>query len=118
MSVRVLVVEDDALIAMELAAIVTEMGCTVIGPVGQFTRALALADASALDAALLDVNLHGQTSEKVAIILAGRRIPFAFVTAYSSALKDGVFANRPIARKPFQREDIQNIIRGLVPGTG
>jgi hypothetical protein len=40
------------------------------------------------------------------------------VTAYSSALKDGVFANRPIVRKPFQREDIQNIIRGLVPGTG
>src|SRR5262249_15192585 len=102
---------------MELAAIVAEMGCTVIGPVGQLTRALALADASALDAALLDVTLHGRSSEKVAILLAGRGIPFAFVTAYWPAVREGAFAERPVVRKPFVPSDIQDVVRVLLPDT-
>ena len=114
MPVRVLVVEDDALIAMELAAIVEEMGCTVLGPVGSLTRALALAGASALDAALLDLNLRGQSGEEVAALLAGRGIPFAFVTAYWSAVEEGGFAARPVVRKPFQPTDIQNVLRALL----
>jgi CheY-like chemotaxis protein len=114
--VRVLIVEDVALLAMELAAIVEEMGCTVVGPVGQLTRALAEADAGVLDAALLDLNLHGQSSEKVAILLAARGIPLAFVTAYSPAVKASAFGHRPIVQKPFQPADIQNVLRKLLPG--
>ena len=113
---RVLIVEDEALIAMEIAAIVAEMGYTVVGPVGHLTRALALADASAFDAALLDLNLHGASSEKVAIRLATRGIPFAFVTAYWPALEDGVFNGRPVVRKPFQPADIQNVLQMLLRG--
>jgi len=114
-SVRVLIVEDDALIAMELAAIVEEMGCTVVGPAGQLARALGLADASAFDAALLDLNLGGQSGEQVAAVVAGRGIPFAFVTAYWPALQEGPFAGRPVVRKPFQPADIQTCLRALVP---
>ena len=110
------IVEDDLLIAMELAEIIEEMGCTVVGPVGQLTRALAQADSSALDAALLELDLHGQSSEKVATLLSERGIPFAFVTAYSAALDTTVFDRRPVVRKPFHREDIQDVVRMLLPG--
>lgn len=80
---RILVVEDTFMLADELNELLTELGCVIIGPVARASEASDLAGTHALDGALLDVNLsRGETSFSVAESLAGRQIPFVFITGY------------------------------------
>lgn len=93
---RVLVVEDEALVAMELTRVLTAAGAEVVGPAGAIEEALDLLDGHAIDRALLDVNLGGRLITPVARALAGRRIPFVYLTGYQEPDVDG----GPILRKP------------------
>src|SRR3954463_7544686 len=77
---RILVVEDEALIAMDLERIVRCAGCEVLGPVGRAEEALRLAAGGRPDAAILDIKLSDGDSFAVADALARRRVPFVFVT--------------------------------------
>ncbi|MFO1061530.1 MAG: response regulator [Dongiaceae bacterium] len=77
---RVLVVEDQLVIAMHLEEIVCSAGCEVVGPFGRLDHAVIAASDILLDAALLDVDLGGEASFPVAHVLRKRGIPFAFVT--------------------------------------
>ena len=79
---RVLVVEDEALVAMELADILEHVGCTTIGPAATVAQALALLDGRRPDAALLDLNLNGESGARVAIALNDRGVPFVVVSGY------------------------------------
>lgn len=80
---RVLVVEDEPLIAIVLADILIDAGCVVVGPAYDTDQALARISSDVIDAAVLDVNLgSGQTSAPVADVLAERAIPFIFATGY------------------------------------
>jgi PAS domain S-box-containing protein len=83
---RVLLVEDEPLVALESAAALAELGCEVVGPAGTLEEALRLAAAEAegLDAAVLDVNLAGRASFPVADLLAGRGVPVIHVTGYGT----------------------------------
>lgn len=82
---RVLVVEDEALLALDLEDGLRDVGCDVVGPAGNLAKALELVEREGLDAAILDVNLAGERVTPVAEILARRGIPFVFATAYFGA---------------------------------
>src|SRR5690606_21322905 len=72
---RVLVVEDEPLIAMDIAATLSEAGCIVVGPASTDEKARQLIEEKALDLALLDANLNGKPAEDVAALLTRRGIP-------------------------------------------
>ena len=98
---RVLVVEDDPLIAMEVEELLRAEGCDVVGPAYNVAGALALAERERLDAALLDVNLAGELVFPVAQALARRSVPFVFVTASGVGALDPAYTGHPIIAKPF-----------------
>ena len=99
---RVLVVEDEAMVAALIEIILSDAGCVVVGPIATVTRALETIERERVDAALLDVRVNGRQAYPVADALAARGIPFAFVSGF--ARKDMPANYRPCAyvTKPFQ----------------
>jgi DNA-binding NtrC family response regulator len=82
---RVLVVEDEMLLAMELESLLERQGCAIVGPVPTVGRALALLDSERVDVALLDLNLNGQPGAPVAAALTAQGVPFVLVTGYGAS---------------------------------
>ncbi|TNC74134.1 response regulator [Rubellimicrobium roseum] len=107
---RILVVEDEVIVAMLIEDILTDMGATVVGPAGRVGKALDLLGAEDVDAALLDVNLAGEITTPVAEELRRRGIPFAFATGYGAGGLPEGFAAQPILQKPFQERDLGQIM--------
>jgi len=108
---RVLVVEDEFLIAMELAAGLEAAGATVLGPTPSVTAALAMLERAAeLDGAVLDVNVRGETVFPVAQVLEERRVPFVFATGYDALALPGRYAGVPCCQKPV---DVRQLLRLL-----
>jgi CheY-like chemotaxis protein len=100
---RILVVEDQYLLAMDLKRTLERSGATVVGPVGSAERALALIpEALPLDAAILDINLEaGGTAYPVAEVLRARKVPFVFATGYDRGSIRPEFRETPNIGKPF-----------------
>jgi len=86
-----------------------ELGFCVVGPFDRAADALACAADDALDAAILDVNLGGDLVYPVAERLAGRGVPFVFVTGYDAEGIDPRFAHVPVLQKPIKREVLQGL---------
>jgi CheY-like chemotaxis protein len=98
---RVLVVDDEALIAMLVEDMLSDLGCETVGPAYQLSEALTMAREADFDCAILDLNLEGQTTYPVAKVLRARNIPFAFASGYAvSDLGEG-FGDVPVLHKPF-----------------
>ena len=110
---RVLLVEDEAMIAMLMEDMLDELACEVVATVGQLELAMAAADTGAFDVAFLDVNLGGVPVYPVADVLRGRGIPYAFVTGYGSAGGDLAHAAAPVLQKPFQARDLAAVLLRL-----
>jgi CheY-like chemotaxis protein len=103
---RVLLVEDEMIVAWLLEEMLTDLGCAVVGPAASVNQALAMIDAEAIDAAVLDVNLNGQMSYPIADALAARGVPFVFSTGYDKErLLDG-YRTFPVLQKPFHRSEL------------
>ena len=83
---RILVAEDELLLAMEIKRFLENWGCVVLGPAPSVSRALALLDGEAPDAVVLDLNLKGEMATPVAAELARRAVPFVLVTGYGASL--------------------------------
>ena len=100
---RVLVVEDEYMIAQDLARELEDVGAEVLGPVPSVADALALLVAEAVppDAAILDVNLGGEMVFPVAEALRERGVPFVFVTGYDPWSLPQAYADVPCCEKPF-----------------
>ncbi|WP_457578421.1 response regulator [Ensifer adhaerens] len=98
---RILVVEDEALIAFEIAAILEDEDAEVAGPAATPGDALRLIDEMALDAALLDANLRGQPVDAIATALADKKVPFVFVSGYGREALPPGFADTALLAKPF-----------------
>jgi CheY-like chemotaxis protein len=100
---RILVVEDDYLVAQVLVDIIEAAGAQVIGPVGWVHEAITLIESGieAFDGAILDVNLHGKRSYPIADALATRGIGFVFATGYGADTIDGAYLRYPRCEKPF-----------------
>ena len=104
--VNVLIVEDEAIVAMDLMDIVESIGHTVVGPCHSAKTGEQFARTEAIDFAFLDINLgRGQTSENVAALLAQREIPFVFLSAYTRETVPFV-GSHPILAKPYSEDMI------------
>jgi CheY-like chemotaxis protein len=100
--IRVLVVEDDAMICLLLEDILVELGCEIIGPACDIVRAADLARRhSGIDVAILDVNLAGQLVFPVADILAQRGVPFLFATGMGAEGLPPVWQGYQTVQKPM-----------------
>jgi len=99
---RVLVVEDIAVLAWRVRGVLVAAGAEVVGPVPDVARALALLDSADVDAAVLDMNLDGETAEPIADLLAARGVPFLFLTGYAWGDMEGRHAARPALGKPVR----------------
>ena len=108
---RVLVVEDEALVAMLLEDMLSDLGCEVLGPVMRVAEALDHIAANArIDVAVLDVNLAGERSVRIAEALRARAVPFVICTGYDGGI-DEAWRDRPLLRKPFLSRDIEAALR-------
>ena len=108
---RVLLVEDEALVAMLLETILEDMGCIPVGPAATVDDGLVMAATTApLDAALLDVNVAGRQVFPIAEALKARGVPFVFSTGYGeSGLPDG-WRGHPTVQKPFTEAAIREAL--------
>jgi PAS domain S-box-containing protein len=110
---RVLVVDDEPLVAMDVAEILAEVGCKVLGPAGTLSAAKALISRGEFDVALLDANLGGEPVDELAAAVADRKIPFAFLTGYAREGLPPAFRDAPMIGKPFTRKQIVDVLRQL-----
>jgi CheY-like chemotaxis protein len=114
---RVLIVEDEMLVAMELETLIADEGCTVIGPAPTVDRALALLEHERPDAAVLDVNLNGTTAAPVAAALTAQGVPFVLATGYGGA--QGLqpeLTGAPRVDKPVNHEQLVRALAQLIAG--
>jgi len=109
---RILVVEDNFLVADTICEVLADRGCEVVGPVPTLERGWKLAQEELLDGAVLDVNLSGELSFPLADALAKRGIPFLFLTGYDdrSAVPEE-FRGAHRMSKPFDFEELVTVVR-------
>lgn len=108
---KILVVEDDYLEALALAEVLQAAGADVIGPVSEIQEALSFVEkVNDIDAAILDVDLHGQKSYPVAQALAARQIRFVFATGYGEEAIDQAYRAYPRLQKPFDERALVNVL--------
>jgi len=110
----VLIVEDEWLIAIDLAETVEAAGCEVAGPVHSVAAAMALIDSRHVDGGLLDVNLRGETSYLIAEALASKGIPFAFLSGYASSQLDAGYAHHRLLAKPVELPALHSCLDSML----
>ena len=101
-SLKVLLIEDEAIIAMDLEDMLVGLGHQVVATAGRLDRATRLATDLAIDLAIVDVNLNGVQTYPVAEILSHRGVPFIFSTGYGTAGLNEEWRGKPTLQKPFQ----------------
>jgi CheY-like chemotaxis protein len=104
--VRVLVVEDEPIIAMTAEDMLAELGCTVVGTAATLAEALEAVARADFDVVLLDINLNGNDSLPVADRLREAGRPFVFTTGYGSVAAQGA----PVVAKPYRLRDLEAAI--------
>lgn len=113
---RVLVVEDDAMLGLSVKQALEAEGCVVVGPAATVEQALRMAAAEDLGAAVLDLNLMGRTTLPVADVLDARRIPHLFATGYGG--EDMGPRTAPVLEKPFTMDRLLAALRRTAAGDG
>ena len=99
----VLLVEDEAMVAMMVEQVLTELGLCVIGPCGTLREALRAANETPVDAAILDINLNGQVVYPVVDLLIAKGVPVVFVSGYGRESVDSRYSHIPLVQKPIDR---------------
>jgi CheY-like chemotaxis protein len=108
--VRVLLVEDEPIIAMTAEDMLEELGCTVVETVASLAAALGAAERGDFDLVLLDINLNGTESHPVADRLRAAGRPFVFTTGYGAEAAGGA----PVIAKPYQLRDLEAAISNVL----
>jgi DNA-binding response OmpR family regulator len=112
---RVLIVEDETVIAMILEEVLGMLDCDVVGPASKLEIAIGLAREEPIDAAVLDVTIRGGQVFPVADILLGRGIPFLLSSGYGEWALPAAFQRIPRLQKPFTINEAVKAIRAVVP---
>ena len=110
---RILLVEDEAIIALEMESLLTRASCDVVA-CGSLQAGLNEAGKQTFDAAVLDVNLHGQMSFPLADALAEKGIPFIFVSGYEVDIVPRRHRRRPFVGKPFMSQKLLTTLFGAM----
>jgi CheY-like chemotaxis protein len=111
---RVLLVEDEIIVAWLLEDMLADLGCAVVGPAASINQALAMIRTEAIDAAVLDVNLDGQMSYPIADALAARGVPFVFSTGYHKDRLLERYRTFPALQKPFHLSELTDMLAMLL----
>ena len=110
---RVLVVEDEPLIAMTIEFAIEGLGHDMVGPIARLDKALAAAEADDFDCAVIDINILGGASHAVAKILAGRKRPFILASGYNDLSLPEELRNRPRLMKPYSGEQLDTELKRM-----
>ncbi|MEO6298036.1 MAG: PAS domain S-box protein [Paracoccaceae bacterium] len=110
---KILVVEDEAIIAMDICDNLDAMGLVTIGPARSLDQARHMVKDISIEAALLDANLNGDPVGEIAAALTARGIPFAFVTGYGREALPAGYRNATVLSKPFGGEELVSLVREL-----
>ena len=111
---RVLVLEDEPLIAVMMGDWLTELGCEPVGPAHTVPAALALIEGGMLDGAILDMTIGSQDSSAAADALRVRGIPFAFATGRSGDGLTARYPDVPTLAKPYDFAALQGVLAGML----
>jgi len=111
---RVLVVEDEMIVAWLLEDMLADLGYQAVGPAARVDQALAMINEEAIDAAVLDVNLNGQTSYSVADALTVRDVPFVFSTGYDKTRLLDSYRSFQVLQKPYQQVELRDALAKLL----
>lgn len=117
MTVRVLIVEDEPLVAELLEEMLIEGGYEIAACLGALDKALVFLEKNSCDFAVLDINLRGKTTEPIAAVLRGRGVPFLFVSGYGNAQSSGRYLDAPLLSKPFRDEQLIRAIQAVLVET-
>ena len=110
---RVLIVEDEYMIALDTAAVLKHAGCDVAGIAGSVAKALRLLDDERCDAVVLDANLSGDSAEPVAAALLQRGSPYVVVSGYNTVQLPGLLASAPFLAKPYKPANLAAAVLAL-----
>ncbi|HZC15629.1 MAG TPA: response regulator [Caulobacteraceae bacterium] len=115
---RVLVVEDEALVSMLLEDMLSDLGCEIVGPIMRLPEALRMAqdEGQPIDVAILDVNLAGERSFPVAEALERRGCLFVLATGYDDGGIEERWRARPLLRKPFLPGQLEEALQAALTG--
>jgi CheY-like chemotaxis protein len=106
----VFLVEDELLIRMMVADMLKDLGHHVVAEAGDISQAVELAQSTAFDLAILDINLHGKASYPVADIIKARQIPFIFASGYEAMMAPGDYLSRMALQKPYSLDKLKSAI--------
>ena len=111
---RVLIVEDDFFIAMDMTDLLRSHGAEVLGPIGRVNQAVQFVteNAGRFDAVVLDMNLHGLKTYPVADVLIGQGVTFVFTTGYSVDAVETAYRNHPRCEKPVNTKALLRALAG------
>ena len=107
---RILIVEDESLVAMLLETILEDLGCSIAGPEGSVSGGLSAAQSEQIDAALLDVNVAGELVFPIAETLKKRGIPFVFSTGYGESGLPEQWRGHTTIQKPFTEVAVRDAL--------
>jgi CheY-like chemotaxis protein len=120
---RIVIVEDEHIVAMSLARMLEILGAVIVGPVATVARALALLRETArIDGAVVDINLRGVMAFPVADALIARGVPFVFATGYAKFVIPDLYGTVPVLQKPYDPVELattlfpQAAVRPYTPG--
>jgi DNA-binding NtrC family response regulator len=108
---RVLIVEDSPVVGPFTADVLTDLGCTVIGPAPTIAVARELIDAGGFDAAVVDVHIRGERSFQLCEALEERQVPFVLTSGYANWQVPEKWSDRPRLHKPYLLEGLRDALR-------
>ena len=116
MEAKVLIVEDEPIVALEIENILLEAGFEIVGCVGSLNKALAALKDTDCDIAVLDANLRGDSAAPMAMALRERGRPFLFVSGFERAYLPAAFLDEPLLSKPFEPGELIAAVTRLLSG--
>jgi DNA-binding response OmpR family regulator len=112
---RILIVEDEPMLAFALEDMLVDSGFAIAGVVRELATALAIIESGNCDAAILDVNLSGVSAGPAASALALRGLPFLILSGYSSEQQPSAFSGAPRLQKPCRPDRLIQVLRSILP---